>query len=64
MTRSLQPRLERAARAYLEVCEFSLRDAIAALLLLADDDEDVRRQVDTRAGAEQRGATRVGRLHG
>lgn len=48
MRRALLPRLERAARRYLAVCEYDVADAIAALLFLADDDDDVRRAVDVR----------------
>jgi L-fucose mutarotase/ribose pyranase (RbsD/FucU family) len=61
VTRALLPRLERAARTYLATCDFSLRDAIAALLLVLDDDAAVRRDVDARARVEQREATRVQR---
>ena len=52
------PRLERAAYTYLAACDYSLRDAIAALLLLAADDADVRHAVLDRVGIEEGAAAR------
>ena len=53
MRRTLLPRLERAAYIYLAAGDYSLRDAIAALLLLADDDAEVRHAVLDRVGIEE-----------